>query len=1252
MLRLINNLRLQGFRSRSGQVAVIMIVIIAIGLVLFAASINLGMLAQSKTVSMKAANASASVMASIIASQGQREYVETLGRTLQKCKTSGGGFLGFLTFIFLVLIAIYAPYLFGESGILGTNVAMGNALQSAAIVGAVMEGASLIIAASIDPGISDMWNKRAQDLSQTGQAVERGIQAGLQAAVTDQVKMPDLYDLDQDGLYGYPGNDETQPPNDVIGRFALYNTKRFLEVKGADTAAVAAFFAALHELVLKGTDDWGLWDPVYYPDFKTKNPQTSSSHVCFYDPSDLTNFPKRPAECDYCCQKFDDNVLPPECDGTPGVTQVGNPLTCANRTPYRAPGIENLYQYMYDPRYEDSTNIFMSFREQLGRDDEHHLYHTTPANPNWHSDTLNGTATLNTGVADQGFFLKDTVGYYTLPAAASNLDLWVGVQPLGANPPTMPKLFPFLYKMQDWGPQLSSQTYNDYECHWCDSRKLAEPGITCPADMATYPEINRLVLSADPALVPYNIAQGWCVNNTNKGGANDPPVVSDNVRGISNLIVPTDQCAVPLNPSPVSDLTQYVKGWKRGADRYCKNTAGYDIDCPKSGTTAADENNAQCGETGAQAPANWPDDMLDEIIYGLPTLYGIEADYQKTAATEGGVKTVAKELVTWYPGAADWIEPPCPDPDNCPGSFTKLERPGTLWVWRAQLQFFYDAIQAWLVPDASNAYNGPSHIGPGAVWCVPSFAAGNGFSPPGEIATFDVNTNTIRGDVEDVIACLNWNANDVRTYAGSVLAATGNAQKFQRCKDSCSFDTCSNLPRSLVPDFYDGTKYLSGQPANVFNTGNTADATALSTCLTSATINACSTNCDSPPLPSGSPYNLPIFQAPDNQRITEIDNWCTGPNSAASLGNACNGVLMPGGPTDTTLNCATNRNNCRCSWAGSCAGGFAGCNLGLPTYFNAVTDALTLTGRSCDDPAYTTVIQHSATEAQIQVEKFRHRVKFLEGRYNEAVAISTVLKTAIDKLTAFLDGGTPFGVLDASGENDSPAERFIDVRMQHMDDIMGDLPSHAIYVWQDEDAKKNNPGNQPRWGEGRGYWHAVKVEVRLPRRCTGDCIASDWPKVVSTTKKSGSFISRKVKVCYTLHNLVGRTKARVTRYDQDKDLRGLIFPTGQQVWQSRLSHPSAANDPDPAGLRDTCKDFIDADLKTWLAGSDERSHIGAAFMLNAIPNLTLVGNNYTNCWNKVHQDLLAHGVQSESCAEYYFATNGFRIRFVPCDDWE
>ncbi|MCB9771494.1 MAG: hypothetical protein H6754_02965 [Candidatus Omnitrophica bacterium] len=1238
MLRLINNLRLQGLRSCSGQVAVIMIVIIAIGLVLFAASINLGMLAQSKTISMKAANASASVMASMIASHGEREYIETLGRTLQKCKTSGGGFFGFLTFIFMILVAVFAPEILS---FLQAPASMVPALQAAATVGAVMEGAALIIAASIDPGISDMWNKRAQDLSQTGQAVERGIQAGLQAAVTDQVKMPDLYDLDQDGLYGYPGNDETQPPNDVIGRFSLYNTKRFLEVKGADTSAVQAFLAALHELVLKGTDNWGLWDPVYYPDFQTKNPLTSASHACFYSPSDLTNFPKRPAECDYCCQSFGGGALPPECDGTPGVPQVGNPATCANRTPYRAVG--NVYQYVYDPTYEDSTNIFMSFREQLGRDDEHHLYHTTPANPNWHSDTLNGAATLNTGVADQGFFLKDTVGYYTLPAAASNLDLWVGVQPLGTNPPTMPKLFPFLYKMQDWGPQLSSQTYNDYECHWCDSRKPAEPGRTCPADMATYPEISRLVLPFDPALVPYNIAQGWCVNKTNKGGTNDPPVVSDNVIGTPSLIVPVDQCAVSLNPSPLSDLTQYVKGWKRGADRYCKDTPGYDVDCPKSGALALNENNAQCGEAGTQAPANWPDDMIDEIIYGLPSLFGMEATFQQTITTGVGLQALAKELVTWYPEVAEWIEPPCSDPDNCPGSFTKLERPGTLWIWRAQLQFLYDAIQSWLLPNAANAYNGPSHVGSDAVWCVPSFTAGNGFSPPGEIATFDVNNNTIRGDVEDVVACLKWNAQDVRTYTGPVASATGNAEKFQRCHDSCSFDTCSNLPRSLVPDFYDGTKYLSGQPANAFNAGNAADAAALSTCLTSATINACSTNCDSPPLPSGSPYNLPLFQSPDSPSITTIDNWCAGPNSATPLNNACNGALMPGGVT--TLDCATNRNDCRCSWAGSCAGGFAGCNLGLPTYFNAVTDALTLTGRSCDDPAYITVMQQSATEAQIQVEKFKHRVKFLEGRYNEAVSVSAVLRTAIDKLTEFLDGGTPFETID------SPAESFIDARMQHMDNISGDLPSHAIYVWQDEDAVKTNPGGLPRWGTGRGYWHAVKVEVRLPRRCTGDCIAGDWPKVVSTTKKSGGFISRKVKVCYTLHNLVGRTKARVIRYDQDKDLRGLIFPSGQQIWQSRLSNPSAINDPDPTGLRQTCADFIDADLKTWLAGTDERSHIGAAFMLNAIPNLTLVGNNYTDCWNKVHQDLLAHGVQSESCAEYYFATNGFRIRFVPCDDW-
>ncbi len=1278
MFCFINNLRsswrnkvASSLASRSGQVAVILIVVIAIGLVFFAASINLTLVSQAKTLTMKAASVSASSTASFIASYGQKQFVETMRKRVRYCKSSGGGLMGILTIIVMILIAVFAPEILAFLGgieVAAVTPALSTGLSTAAAMGAVMEGASMLIAASIDPGISKMWNRMQNaNLSMTGQVMERGVQTALQAVVTDQGKLPDLYDMDMDGLFGYPegSNPKKDPPKDTIGRFSFYNTKRFLDLSGPDTKQIDDFLKALHQLVLKGDDGWGLWDPVFYPDNTTHVAGVSVTHPCYLD-SD-----HKPAECDYCCDNYDSDSVPEECSG------VGLRSTCSTRSPFNSPSSQ--YPYVYDFSYEDSTNSFMSLREQLGRDDEHHLYHANKDNSNWHSAPFPSQGQEAYSATDAGFYLKDAVGYYTSPYfTLTNPDIWVSPNPPnppGVSPFKKPALFPFLYKMKDWGAALKDLSYDSYQCHWCDSRSV----YGCPGDLAlTYPEIPRLSLSLDPATLPYNKTQGWCVNKANKGGVKDPPVVADFVGGASSsLYVADNVCAVPA-PSPASDLTQYVGGWKRGADRYCSNKNGvlYYLDCPKHGVILppSSNENPQCGQTGAAAATSWPDDMVDAIIYGMPELFDFERTLWRTRRPDGsGINSLATTFVEWYGvassgetmtnGIADWIEPPCPSSSACPGSFTKLARPGTLWVWRMEFRWLNQQIQKWLVPSLGKEYSGP-FFGPDAAWCVPSFAAGNGSAPPAEVITFDINNNGIRGDVADVIACLNWNVRDFRTYTLPTLPARGNAEKFQRCFDSCGVETCQNLPRSLIPDFYDGTKFKSGNPANIFDQGNATDRANFSACLTATTLAACKEKCDSPPLPSGSPYDLPVFVDPNVTRINNIDSFCTTNPTFNGSSDLCNPRAV--------LNCSStsSKNACKCSWAGSC-GGFVSWGCSDKTYFNAVTDALVTAKGSCSDTVYKKVIEDSAKEAKVQVTKFKKRLDFLQGRYDEAMALSNditnplfdsskpdgILTTAIKKLTIFLDNDTPMD--DTLASIDSPAERLIDARMKYIDKITGDLPSFGIYVWQDKDHSTANPLGEKRWGTENGYWHAVKVEARIPRRCTGDCIATEWPKVFSKT--SGGGFLKKTKICYTLINLEGITKARVIRYDQDKDLRGLFFAGGRaKIWESRLSHPKETTAADPTSIREVCKLLIDEDLRQWLwtvpepGEDDDRRHLGAAFMLNKVPNFDSDKPEdiaYNNCWRKIHKDLLAHGIQSEACAQYYFAGDGFRVKFVPCDRW-
>jgi len=1257
--------RVEKFSARRGQVAVIMIVAIAIGIVLFAASINLTMVSQSKTFTMKAASSSASLMASTIASYGQKQWVETLGSRspAEYCKKSSGGLIALIVLIILIVIAVYTGYV--DPTAFGT-AASTSAVSVSATIGAVMQGMSIIVAASTDPGISEAWNKMQEaNLSTTGQFVERGVLLALQGAVTDSVKIPDLYDQDADGNYGYPGNNQALPPNDEIGRFSHYITKRYLELGGPDTAAVRAFIDALHELtMLPGVDNFALFDPVHYPDGKTRNTETAhnANHLC-YEPYFIpatTNlnpgYTNRPAECDPCCRQSETPIE--GCDASAGDAQLGNRATCSQRSPFRIAG--NVYQYVYYPAfedltggdftalYEDSTNNFMSLREQLGRDDEHQRYQVVQAVPNWHEDPVTEPQNLIIAPSPTGFFLRDVVGYYTGTGYPANTDRWVLPKPLFfGNDPATPRLYPFLYKMRDWGPDLSAATYANYECHLCD----AGSGIICPADAS--PEIGRLALPFDPVGVPYNNTQGWCVNKNNKGGVDDPPVVPDSVRnllavpGIPQIFVPTPNCAMP-SQSPASDISKYIGGWKAGADRYCSNAADtdYNMYCPKNSGNPE----AIC-PNGPFNSADWPDDILDEIIYGdMPHFFNFERTLFKSASTPEGLKQLAKELETWYgevppggtraaDGMADWIEPPCLNPTNCPGSYTKLARPGRLYVWREQFRAMRQVINEWLIPpgNATNPkYVSPTCLGSEASWCVQSATCpGMPLVPPvgGEAETFDFNGNGQRGDVADVMACLNWNTNNVFTYP-DFSTATGNAQKFQKCFADCNSGNCSNLPRSLFPDFY---THLPLQ----FYPG---DETKINDCLNSLDIGTCSARCAI--VPTASPYSIaPPFIPPNNARLLDIAAWCGGGGAGgAPLNNACNFAA----PLICNGNPGANQTSCRCSWANDCTLSLECARTSCAvanSFCDQVTLALPISKGSCGNAqsvAFKITLQQSATEASVQVEKFRQRYKFLKGRFDEATSIVNSLTIAINSLSAFLDNNTPNNL------GDSPAERFIQNRLAPIQNTTRDLPSFAIYVWQDKDPILTNPAGQPRWGTGQGYWHAVKAEVRIPRRCAGNCLNNDWPKIDSRT--SGGFLSK--KVCYKLINREGMTKARVIRYDQDKDMTGLMFPGGGQIWKPRLSNPTFSTDPNPGGLRADCAALIDNDLAGWLGGADDRRHLGAAFMLNKIPNLGNPADPYTVCWNRVHNQLLSHGIMSESCAQYYFVEGqGFRVKFVPCDNW-
>lgn len=1278
--------------DQKGQVAVILIFVIALGLIFFAATVNLSKVSFSKVLTNKAAYSAVSRLASTFASYGQALTQTYLGGNLEVCEDAVDFFDVF----------IWA----GVAGPFAEDIIEGGGNGSTEFDWLIGWLGTYQRLAEVPRAAVDMWNRAMGAMSTSGRFVESGLQIALLNVVTDGVVIPDLWDMDIDTIFGMTGD----VPNDEFSRFAYYYSQRMKQIPVPDTAALQLFLDALTELWSRGDDNWALMDPLVCA--------TNLEHPCCRsDRYDVSTGQARldfPAECDPCCQPPGDR--PACCDYAVGYDEDGNgtpdncgdPGSCTVRSLYYADNESspNNYRYVYKHFfYENSLNPFFSFRELLGRDDEHHRYHVRSSEPNTHFMIPSGRQYF----ADNEFVLQDATRYYRQGVNTAGAPFFTyppQVQDIGRG------IFPFFYKTQNpgWGVELNTLTYTDDQCHWCDplGDGIAQgaPASCSGSPTAPYlpPEIPRLNLGV-AALGTYS--GGWCVDRVNTGTY---PVVLDRVAA-----VPASLFAAP------GDCAEIAGGWKSGADRFCSPiiTTGptpgprfpYERGCEKHGygtaCTDAGGNSVDClcGEAGAGAAApnlftgymGWPDDNLDDIIYGLPTFLNISS-----SLLGQGQGALTQTMPDWYPAIADWIEPSCaatppadpcnnntstsapacPEQPGCENTYTNLAREGVLRTWRRDLESFHGPIYGWVFPPAGSEYEGTSCTNSGGpvqdVWCVPppTVTPNNyginecAYVQPSEAATFDVNVNGTRGDLEDVVACLNWNANDVRTYVGGAPPATGNAEKFQRCGDAatCSSETCSQLPRCLVPAFY--------APWPPFVDPSDLIFPLFVACRDSATVDLCSANCSQPaPLPSGPPYNLPPWDAPNLAQIAVFDatvadffaNTCTiDPFATITICDADNA----GGPD---LNCASTPAEvaaCRCSWYNSCAGfpSPAGCG-GDATYYNAVATAASALGGACAQTGpgqFIDVVRQCEAESRIQVAKMRKRYYFLNNRLQEAMSMVNpaldasgnpmgILSGAIARLTAFLDNGTPWGTPGSPNPpytQDSPAENLIDdrIRRDTSSGGSGDLPSVVVYVWQDDLLKKPRAD-----GSYTGYWHAAKVEARIPRRCNDSCGVGGggdppWPTIRSYLK--GKWYNR--EICYSLENLYGMVKVRVIRYDEDQDPQNIFFPGGEKIWEARNYHPAAGKGLF-FNLDLNCLAYVDPDI--YALGDPYRN----AFMLNEVPaddnNDDLPDDTpYYRCWYDVHTKMLRFGVTAEACAQYTWGGGsggvggqGMRVKFVPCD---
>jgi len=767
--------------------------------------------------------------------------------------------------------------------------------------------------------------------------------------------------------------------------------------------------------------------------------------------------------------------------------------------------------------------------------------------------------------------------------------------------------------------------------------------------------------------------------------------------------------------------------------------------------TASAQGDCRCENpgtgVGATAPLHdpeeFPEDNLDIMVAQMDDFIDWAEGFLYTP-----LRRLRQTFEVWYPEAADWVEPGCkpceeeeppgwpwwfprprrsggccgptdgdegcPDcysdekdkncccePQNdtaCPGSYTNKNRVGKLHQWRKTIKQFRDPIAEWLTMSHSD----------GETWCVPSGShPRRECSAPDEYDTYDYEPLSPEGDVNDVIACLKWQAEDEMTInefdpgcppsllqvtdrGGALVPIVGNALKFRACAQACARDRssmsytdwpiCLNLPRSLHQDICIRTDEHSREPIltdeddvdefpgfhppfdeeawkdclKIRDYYNPATATPPTTIdEVRAWLLACSTACSGLDYCRYEDYGAPsgfYVMIPNTQE--QLDDWLA--RGWDVYGSCFDDDFY--GALDTLIERLDD--------------GLNDCALG--------SDFL-------DD------LELSEEWAYAQMDKYKYRAWFLLNRANEAKKLYQIMDEAYFQLTNFLVGYNPrgdrtgdetdydvFGRDNITGNDedlenesvfggdhefavnpqtntyddywDSPTEQIIWQR-HHID--KGEeqkLPSVAVYVWRDgliPDYKKARSD-----GSREGYVHAVKVEARIPKRCNDACLARRWPYVAT---KSHTF-----ERCYYLAADRGRVKARVIRFDEDPDV-GIVprFPGGAAIWKPRYHHPT--NTPVGPGLLDPV--FSICDLpddpaydpvikilrnfswhQQYHVSGAPISPFGHAFMLNHVPWREKTSDAYNVCWDTVHQRMLEKGVVSDTCAEYYYAKRGYGRR--------
>jgi len=735
----------------SGQTALILILLTAAALIFLAITLNWGRIAQTKTLLTIAADQSASLLASDAASYGEMEKQTYLGDKNQVTAQTR-----ILVAIFAIVIAIIAVVLALSTG--GQSLW----LFSLAVVSLVLAVVNLTLQLTVvQPGITALWNLLQKDQPIPQQFYEQGITTALQGSVGDRVNVTDYFDSNTNGIFGKTNN----ASNDTIGRFALFYTDRLKMLNQPPIPQVVFFYNQLGELMNGETCDQNAND-VSLNLGVSPNPACAGLD-CAADPIDPVCQVKIPngfqlndacvnsaaaynPYCDPCCQPpivpdpaysaSDLNPLhptpfksvrPSNCPAlTPTDCSPSNPNAdpnssdcvpsqCLTNNPYGS-----LHPYIYDPTYQNYAKG-ASFLAQFGRDQQMGLF--------------------TTSLTPQGNF------------------------PNG--------IYPFFWLMNYYSPEVDninpSNALQSSQIHWCAAGGSIPSLGAAPAGFPDLAQLNLTNSSGYGCQGPDCCVNFLADKVSNINGVSTP--ISDgSPSGTTNGAI--DMAGSPsFGSNPGLDPRFGAGGsgfWLQGDNQMCLTTWPYnganagipDGTCELSGSSAATP-------TGAMTV-----DGLDAAMHTL-------SDFVNFANTflNNNVGTLSATFSTWYPQAADWIDPTTGRLPPLVGNFN---------TWNS-------VITSWL----NNTYTSSG------AWCVPQGTTGS----TAEDAYINSNSSTaIWGDLPHVISCLNYNSNQ--------NPAIGSVYNYQQCLTALPSRSCpsslpaqcaaSTLGRSLAgpAPVYDGCK--------------------------------------------------------------------------------------------------------------------------------------------------------------------------------------------------------------------------------------------------------------------------------------------------------------------------------------------------------------------------------------------------------------------------------------------------------------